>query len=109
MGIQSLDIAQRLSAEGLSREQSEANAREIVLIADAAKGEAVSQQRFDAEMTLLRNQIDTDMALLRNEMSSEFALVREEMAGRMEQMRNQTLLGVGAIIAIVAALFRLLG
>ena len=89
MGIQSLDIAKRLSAEGLSREQSEAIAREIVQASDIARGEALTEETYRAENSIFRGEVENEFKLVREEMSSEFKLVREEMSSEFKLVREE--------------------
>ena len=104
MSIQSLDIAERLSTHGLSREQSEAVAREIVGATSEVRQPLVTSEKFDDTIGVLRKSIVSDAERL----ESRIEMTELKLEARIEAVRNQTLLGVLVVVGFFFALDRFL-
>ncbi|MEM9734379.1 MAG: hypothetical protein AAF903_12970 [Pseudomonadota bacterium] len=104
MTLQSLDIAERLSEHGLSREQSEAVAREIVQASTAAGEPLVTLEKFDASMEIMQKVQITESTRLNDKIEK----VELKLEASIEAVRNQTLIAIFVIVGFFFALDRFL-
>lgn len=138
MGLQSLDISKRLSAEGIEPRQAEAIASAIVLAADGSSDSLATKQDLAAtrgelkrdiaelrtelkrDIGELRTELKHDIEELRAEMKSGLDLVRSDLRGEMstlksdmqllvEKSRNQMIFSTAGIVSLVVLIDRLLG
>ena len=126
MALQSLDIARELAATGMDRSQAEAVGTAIVRIAeerdgDAATGADLERVEHDltaeimsvrsdltAEIASVRSDLTAEIASVRSNLTTEIASVRSEVLLALERQRTQLILSIGAIVALITAIERLL-
>ena len=100
MAVQALDIARELTAKGIERDQAEAIGDVIVRSLEDRQGDLAKASditRLEGELRSTEQRLD-----------SRIDQVRSELLLALERQRTQLILSIGAIVAVITAVERLL-